>query len=295
MVAAAAMMLLVPSALASRGASDEIVFVRGTPSMIWMTRADGTHQRLVTAAGSPGSPTWSRDHRWIAFVWADDLRRPVSAEIWVTRPDGSGARPVTNMYPDQADFPSFSPDGRRLAFDRIGAGIWVVNVDGSSARALTREAGFDDYQPAWSPDGARIAFVRQANAPGAIYVMSATGAGAHRLVAPPRRSDNDERPSWSPDGKWIVFERHLNLTPLGADGFIGTTQLWIVGSDGQHAHLLLPNAGAPAWSPDGNWIVFSSHRSGHRSGLPSLYKVHPDGTGLRRVTDDPRGDADPAW
>ena len=156
-------------------------------------------------------------------------------------------------------------------------------------RAITKSKGFDDYDPAWSPDGRRIAFVRQGRGPGAIWVVGANGAGAHRLIKPPPRSDNDEHPSWSPDGRWIAFSRSLNLTPPGAHGFTGTTQIWIAGSAGRHAHLLVRNAGGPAWSPDGKWIVFVS------GGTPSLYKVRPDGTGLRRLTRNPRGDEDPAW
>jgi Tol biopolymer transport system component len=47
----------------------------------------------------------------------------------------------------------------------------------------------------------------------------------------------------------------------------------------------------PRWSPDGRWIAFS----GCWSDTCQIYVVHPDGSGLRRVTHDPTGLFTPAW
>jgi Tol biopolymer transport system component len=42
----------------------------------------------------------------------------------------------------------------------------------------------------------------------------------------------------------------------------------------------------PAWSPKGDWIAFTSERAGSAD----LYRIHPDGSGLDRLTDDPAYD-----
>jgi TolB protein len=47
----------------------------------------------------------------------------------------------------------------------------------------------------------------------------------------------------------------------------------------------------PAWSPQGDWIAFTSERAGSAD----LYRIHPDGNGLERLTDDPSYDDQPAF
>ena len=68
---------------------------------------------------------------------------------------------------------------------------------------------------------------------------------------------------------------------------IGPTQgtLYLANADGSGEHALLPPGALdydPAWSPKGDWIAFTSERNGSAD----LYRVHPDGVGLERLTDN---------
>jgi Tol biopolymer transport system component len=133
----------VPSALPD--ATSPIVFLRGI-LRIWSTAPEGTHQRQLTAKIA-NFPTWSPDHRWIAYT-ADRLDgrscAAASQEIWLMRPNGSGKRQLTHLCPAQAIGLSWSPDGSQIAFGRSVSppgGIWVSNIDGSGSTAITNDQG----------------------------------------------------------------------------------------------------------------------------------------------------------
>ena len=70
--------------------------------------------------GSDADPAWSPDGRWIAYVRrlpGDTIR-----EIWIMRPDGSGAHRLTSLHGTSIN-PAWSPDGRRIVFasDIVGS------------------------------------------------------------------------------------------------------------------------------------------------------------------------------
>jgi Tol biopolymer transport system component len=98
--------------------------------------------------------------------------------------------------------PSFSPDGRTIAFVREGD-VYSVRADGSGERHLTSGAELDSA-PVVSPNGRFVVFERQASAgaPADLYTAGTHGGGVRPLVA----SGSDEHdPTFSPDGKLIVF------------------------------------------------------------------------------------------
>ena len=107
---------------------------------------------------------------------------------------GEGRRVV--MDDDCAAQPSWSPNGRRLAYVSVsdeapggfsGAEIFVVNRDGSGERQLTRNR-ISDSEPEWSPDGRWIAYIRD----GSLYVMRPDGSRKRRVVR------NAMSPVWQP-------------------------------------------------------------------------------------------------
>jgi Tol biopolymer transport system component len=68
-------------------------------------------------------------------------------------------------------------------------------------------------------------------------------------------------------------------------------ELYVANADGTGEHRLLPQSQNldynASFSPDGKWIVFTSERSGAGQGQADLWRVHPDGSGLERLTSEP--------
>lgn len=66
-------------------------------------------------------------------------------------------------------------------------------------------------------------------------------------------------------------------------------EIMIADGDGKNERVLAPHEGieySPSYSADGKWVVFT----GERGGLSDIYRIHPDGTGVERLTDDPAFD-----
>lgn len=227
------------------------------------------------------NPTWSPDGQWIAF---DRSLAPLAeADIYIVPATGGSPVNLTNSPQYVDEEPTWSPDGRRIAFHRAAAGssagLYVMDADGSNVvRIATGPLLPSD--PEWSPHGRWIAVVDQENA---IYLISPDGT-RQRRVAQVEDPLSIERPHWSPDGKQIAFTTN-NADEPGPQPDTYDHDMWIVNVDGSDLHELVPKRPQfdhyPAWSPEGDWIIFS----GHRGGVNGLYKMRPGGGRAEAIID----------
>jgi gamma-glutamyltranspeptidase len=147
--------------------------------------------------------------------------------------------------------PSWSPDGRRIAFSHLEQ-IWTAAPDGRSARALRADSTAVERDPSWSPDGKTIAFSGDAGDGFDIFTMPKDGGSATRLT---NAREDDRWPSWTSDGR-IVFSRR--------DGW--RWRLFVVAAAGGSAAPLFPDTPATEderegrVSPNGKRIAFISDR-----------------------------------
>jgi len=118
--------------------------------------------------------SFSPDGKHILFNRSRN-RNVVLKDIWIMDSDGGNPRLLaTPPNNDEFIYPRFSPDGRRIAFQRFDLSvrvwdIWIMNVDGGAQTRLTSAGGSN---PTWSPDGKRIAFTSQRRTGNTeIYVM----------------------------------------------------------------------------------------------------------------------------
>jgi len=270
----------------SGGARPDLLLVstRDGDYAIYELDADGSHQHRLTGHDDfdPADPkevffqidpAWAPDASRIAFA----SRRGTSFDIYSMLADGSDSRQLTSTK-DNDGHPTWSPDGKSIAFSRSPGQIYVMNTDGSGARRLTKSLA-EEADPAWSPDGKWIVFTRRT--PGSpvreLWLAHADGTGAHTIT---RFGQTIYGPSWSPDSKRIAFAGDLDGT---------TYDIYSVDVRGKSRKRYTQShsdAFEPAWSPDGQTIAFS------RDGAIEL--IAADGS-ISTLTDPEDNDSSPAW
>jgi Tol biopolymer transport system component len=135
----------------------QIAYTRCGNCNLWVMTSSGANQHPISRAVDGFDAAWSPDGKLIAF---DSETRGVGCaeRILVMRPDGTHIRALTPCGPGSA-FPTWSPDGTRLAFSRtgsFGSRIFIMNRDGSREHRISPR--INASQPSWSPDGAQILF-----------------------------------------------------------------------------------------------------------------------------------------
>jgi eukaryotic-like serine/threonine-protein kinase len=224
------------------------------------------------------SPVFSANRPRIAFY----CERNGAFFVFVIRPDGTGARQITNEDAGPQDL-AWSADSKRVLFTNSYTNQ-LLEVEVESRRSSSLAFTQDAYQPAVALRGERLAYARSFQNIN-IWGTSLDPANQelHRLLVSSTRVQ--KAPDISPDGKRIVFESDRS----------GVQEVWVSGIDGsnpvQLSHFNHPMTGSPRWSPTGHLIAFDSRAGGQAS----VYVVDPDGGIPKRLSTSINGVSLPTW
>jgi Tol biopolymer transport system component len=243
---------------------------------IYVINADGTGLLRLTDDSRirNWSPAFSPNGEFIAFRGENTEQ---FGDIYRIAPNGTGETlltPDTILIVDMD--PAVSPDSTRIAFSSNRDGnfeIYEMDADdGGNVVRLTNNTT-DDYAPAYVPDG-RIVFVSERDGNPEIYIMNADGGSQTRLT---NNAADDLHPAVNPFGTRIAFQSNRT----------GTVQVFTMNLSGGNVQRVTNLGGSdPSYSPDGNWIAFSSG---------DIFATRPSGSPIVTIYDAEFSASAPSW
>jgi hypothetical protein len=220
--------------------------------------ADGTVSRvqpLLTDGASDFHVVVSPDGSAVAF----DSDRDGIRAVYVANSDGTRIRRVSGA--GFATVPTWSPDGRRLAFIKAGAdprvwNVWVADLQTLLLHQVSDHRVGQAWGASWFPDGHRLAYSVEDR-----LVVTDLVSGRRTIVRSPRAGHLVRTPAVSPDGRRVVFQVH-------GDG------AWMLNVANGRVSRVLTDRSAEEfhWSPDGRRIAYHA-RAGRRWGVWTLGAV----------------------
>ena len=223
------------------------------------------------------------DNGTIGHVSAPGGREPPFRQfgLWTIAADGTNAVQVPGGT--GARYPSYSPDGDRVVFVRhvdqtVQRNLFVMSSSGGTATELTPGRTGDELEPAFAPNGEDIVFTYYPNSGGSdLYILHPGSAPVNVTNTP---GVYESSPDYSPDGEEIVYTRRDHN---GGPNGISVLDL----STGAQSSLTTPGLSIfsepvdrePAFSPDGNHIVFVRDNDPDANSGESLWRMNADGSG----------------
>lgn len=260
--------------------------------------AENLFQATFGREGSDFDPDVSRDGKWL--VYASTQHRKTS-DLYLKRVGGQTTTQLTNDSANDV-MPSFSPDGKRVAFSSNRGGSWdvyIMGTNGGQPIQVTSEPSHE-LHPTWSPDGRTLAFSRLNPGSGKweLWTVDVASPGVSRFLA------HGLLPEWSPSGDIIAFQKPRER----GERFYSVWTLQFSNGEAQNPTEIASDPEfacvSPSWSPDGARLVYSAVANpggpvvgglGFQPTESQLWMVNIDGTGKTRLTEGSFVNVMPRW
>ncbi len=240
--------------------------------------ADGFNPQTIAKSVEPlMSPSWSPDHRKVAYVSFERKSSAIYVQTLAT-----GQRERVAEFKGINGAPSWSPDGTRLALTLSKDGnpdIFVLNLSSRALTKLTKSSAIDT-EPTWSPDGSSIVFTSDRGGKPQLYMTSSQGGQEKRITF---SGDYNARGSFSPDGKNIVM----------VHGNGGSYRIAVMDMATRSINVLTsgPADESPSFSPNGSMVLFASKKG--RTGFLSAVSI--DGKMQQKLVFNSGEVREPSW
>ncbi len=227
---------------------------------LWTAFSDGSNSHGITTKFWVRQYVWSPDSKQVAFV----VGRAIGSSLWLA---DTGTGKISLLYQGFCNSPSYSPDGKYLAFavpSTKEGHRFVVLETATGKKIPVPVKSFDGRVIKWSPDSTSILFSSETMTDAAIWKVGVNGRSLIRITPQDMQAFN---PSFSPDGRNILFSatkpdsQGADIYVCGADASVPYAS--VIPSSDKPADesgykRLTKSSGSsfePVWSPDGRHMA----------------------------------------